>query len=123
MNRGEHEPFQQIFENLESLADKISEVLTCPVTIEDANHRLLAYSSHEPGIDPARMATIVGRRVPEKVINSLWQEGVIPRLLESDDPIRISPINDVGWGIESLFPSVIMKRFSDISGFLRSINT
>jgi len=98
MSKDEKDPFQQIFDNLESLADTISEVLNCPVTIEDANHRLLAYSSHEPGIDPARMATIVGRRVPEKVLNGLWQAGVIPRLLKSEEPIRISPIDDVGLG-------------------------
>jgi DNA-binding PucR family transcriptional regulator len=98
MIHGEQDPFEQSFDDLESLVDKISEVLSCPVTIEDANHRLLVYSSHEPGIDPARIATIVGRRVPEKVINSLWREGVIPKLLDSDEPVRVDAIGDIGLG-------------------------
>ena len=68
------------FNSLEEFADTISEILQCPVTIEDVNHRLLAYSTHAERIDSARVATIMGRRVPEKVINSLWKEGVIPEL-------------------------------------------
>lgn len=80
MNSFSHpqDPFKGTFGSLENLADTISEVLHCPVTIEDANHRLLAYSTHEDSTDPARIATIIGRRVPEKVINSLWRDGVIP---------------------------------------------
>ena len=52
-------PFHRPFDTLESLADTISEVLNSPVTIEDANHHVLAYSSHHPETDPARIATIV----------------------------------------------------------------
>jgi DNA-binding PucR family transcriptional regulator len=88
--------FQKDFSSLEELVDLISEVIHCPVTLEDANHRLLAYSTHDDQTDPARISTIIGRRVPEKVINSLWKEGVIPALLTSDQPIRVNAINDVG---------------------------
>lgn len=92
------EPFKGTFGNLENLVDKISDVLGCPVTIEDANHRLLAYSSHDDQTDPARIATIIGRRVPEKVINSLWKDGVIQRLNQSNTPVRISEIKNIGLG-------------------------
>ncbi|PDY49289.1 PucR family transcriptional regulator, partial [Bacillus cereus] len=74
----------------------MSEILQCPVTIEDVNHRLLAYSTHDERIDSARVATIMGRRVPEKVINSLWKEGIIPELLKKREPIRIKKIDGVG---------------------------
>ncbi|MGE6849566.1 PucR family transcriptional regulator [Bacillus tropicus] len=84
------------FNSLEEFADTISEVLQCPVTIEDVNHRLLAYSTHDERIDSARVATIMGRRVPEKVINSLWKEGIIPELLKKREPIRVKRINGVG---------------------------
>lgn len=94
----EKDPFKETFGNLENLVDKISDVLQCPVTIEDSNHRLLAYSSHEDRTDPARVATIIGRRVPERVINSLWRDGIIPKLNKSEDPVRISEISDVGLG-------------------------
>ncbi|MFV5170095.1 PucR family transcriptional regulator [Bacillus cereus] len=84
------------FNSLEEFADTISEILQCPVTIEDVNHRLLAYSTHDERIDSARVATIMGRRVPEKVINSLWKEGIIPELLTKREPIRVKKIDGVG---------------------------
>lgn len=65
-------PFQGNFDTLESMADTISKNLGCPVTIEDARHRLLAYSSHNQEFtDEARLATIIRRSVPEEVINDL----------------------------------------------------
>ena len=91
-------PFRASFDSLEEFADVISEVLRCPITIEDANHRLLAYSTHDDRTDPARIATIMGRRVPEKVINSLWKEGVIPALLNSREPVRVKTVDDIGLG-------------------------
>ncbi|MFA9557124.1 PucR family transcriptional regulator [Evansella sp. AB-rgal1] len=89
-------PFKGSFGNLENLVDKISDVLRCPVTIEDANHNLLAYSSHDERTDSARIATIIGRKVPERVVNKLWKNGVIPKLAQSEDPIRVSEITEVG---------------------------
>ncbi|WP_018131470.1 PucR family transcriptional regulator [Effusibacillus pohliae] len=111
----EKDPFDGTFDSLETLADTISEVLRCPVTIEDANHRLLAYSSHDTKTDPARIATIIGRRVPEKVINSLWRAGVIPQLLNSDNPIRIPAIHDVGLGNRV---AVAIRTKSEILGYI-----
>lgn len=93
-----NDPFRASFDSLEELADMVSEMLRCPITIEDANHRLLAYSTHDDRTDPARIATIIGRRVPEKVINSLWKEGVIPKLLSSRDPVRVNTLEDIGLG-------------------------
>ncbi|MCD7036224.1 PucR family transcriptional regulator [Metabacillus sp. GX 13764] len=92
------DPFAYHFERLEDMADRISEVLLCPITIEDVNHRLLAYSTHDDCTDQARISTIIGRRVPEKVINSLWKDGTIPKLMETDEPVRVSHIDEVGLG-------------------------
>ncbi|MTH53832.1 PucR family transcriptional regulator [Bacillus mangrovi] len=91
-------PFIYHFDRLEDIADKISEVLSLPITIEDVNHRLLAYSTHDDCTDPARISTIIGRRVPEKVINSLWKDGTIPKLMKTREPIRVHPIDEVGLG-------------------------
>lgn len=93
-----YDPFRENFDSLEEFADVVSEVLQCPVTIEDANHRLIAYSTHDERTDPARISTIIGRRVPEKVINSLWKEGIIPLLLKTRDPIRVKSLDDIGLG-------------------------
>ncbi|WP_160724580.1 PucR family transcriptional regulator [Bacillus sp. USDA818B3_A] len=96
MNTRQPDPFKAAFDSLEELADLISQVLNCPITIEDANHRLLAYSTHDERTDPARIYTIIGRRVPEKVINQLWKEGTIPALLQTREPIRVKNIDDIG---------------------------
>ncbi|MGG4488436.1 PucR family transcriptional regulator [Metabacillus idriensis] len=98
MNKPANEAFNYHADRLEDVADRISEVLQCPITIEDINHRLLAYSTHDDCTDPARISTIIGRRVPEKVINSLWRDGTIPMLLQTDEPIRVKNIDEVGLG-------------------------
>lgn len=97
-NKMEKDPFKRTFGNLEQLVDKIRDVLECPVTIEDVNHRLLAYSTHDDQTDTARIATIISRKVPEKVINRLWKDRVIPRLMQSGEPLRIPEIMDIGLG-------------------------
>ncbi|UOF90272.1 helix-turn-helix domain-containing protein [Fodinisporobacter ferrooxydans] len=116
----EHDPFDEPFENLETLADRISETLQCPVTIEDANHRLLAYSFHDLQTDPARIATIIGRRVPESVINSLWKEGVIQRLLSGDEPIHIPSIQDVGLGSRV---AISIRKNQEVLGYIWVVET
>lgn len=89
-------PFKKSFFDLKELVDGIQENLLCPATIEDTNHRLHAYSSHEDDTDSARIGTIISQRVPEKVINRLWKEGVIPNLMQSDSALRIPHIEDIG---------------------------
>ncbi|MFC0186882.1 PucR family transcriptional regulator [Fictibacillus aquaticus] len=113
MKQTEH--FKGTFGSLENLADRISDVLDCPVTIEDRNHRLLAYSTHEDSTDPARIATIIGRRVPEKVINSLWKDGVIPTLQKSGDPLRVKSINQVGLGDRV---AVSIRKNEEVLGYI-----
>lgn len=90
-------PFIHI-DSLGDLVDTISDLLGCPVTVEDVNFRLLAYSSHAKVTDAARIATIINRQVPEDLINSLWREGVIHQLKNSDNPIHVFPIDDAGFG-------------------------
>ncbi|UCZ51526.1 helix-turn-helix domain-containing protein [Bacillus shivajii] len=114
-NQLDYDPFKGSFGSLENLVDKISDVMECPVTIEDANHRLLAYSSHDDRTDSARIATIMGRRVPENVINSLWKDGVIPTLNKSEDPIRISKITGVGLGNRV---AIAIRTKTEILGYI-----
>ncbi|HDR8183493.1 TPA: PucR family transcriptional regulator [Bacillus thuringiensis] len=103
------------FDSLEEFADIISEILQCPITVEDVNHRLLAYSTHDERTDSARIATIMGRRVPEKVINNLWKEGVIPTLLKSSEPIHVKKIDNIGFG-DRVAISIWHKE--DVLGFI-----
>ncbi|MCG7406189.1 helix-turn-helix domain-containing protein [Paenibacillus sp. ACRRX] len=111
----DHNPFDRHFDSLESIADTISEVVQCPVTIEDASHKLLAYSSHDPETDPARIATIIGRRVPENVISALWKEGIIQQIMTSHEPIRISQISEVGLGDRI---AIAIRNNQDVLGYI-----
>jgi DNA-binding PucR family transcriptional regulator len=101
--------------NLENLADNLRDMLHCPVTIEDVNHRLLSYSSHDSHTDPARINTIIQRRVPEKVINRLWQEGIILKLMQGEEPVRIEGIEDIGLGNRV---AVSIRKNNEVIGYI-----
>ena len=109
------DPFKESFDSLEKLADVIGTVLARPITIEDAHHRLLSYSSHDQETDPARISTIIGRRVPEKVINSLWKHGVMQRLANSAEPVRVSAIDAVGLGNRV---AISVRKDGEILGYI-----
>jgi DNA-binding PucR family transcriptional regulator len=115
VNTIHNDPFKAAFDSLEEFADLISQVLMCPITIEDANHRLLAYSTHDERTDPARISTIIGRRVPEKVINQLWKEGTIPALLKTKEPIRVESMNDIGLGTRV---AISIWKQEEVLGFI-----
>lgn len=112
---GKKESFKGIFGDLMEFADRISSVLGCPVTIEDGNHRVLAYSIHDDTTDQARISTIIGRRVPEKVINSLWREGILPEILKSDKPVQVPSIHEVGLGKRA---AISIRKNSEVLGFI-----
>ncbi|WP_042349926.1 helix-turn-helix domain-containing protein [Bacillus massiliigorillae] len=107
--------FKGIHGDLVEFADRISHVLGCPVTIEDANHRVLAYSIHDDLSDPVRISTIMNRRVPEKIINNLWKEGVIPSLLKDDSPIIIPSMSELGFGKRA---AVSIRKNQEVIGFI-----
>lgn len=107
--------FAHKYESIEMLADRISEALLCPITIEDANHQIIAYSRHEGDIDPVRIATIMRRRVPEPVINSLWKSGAIPQLFKTSDPVVIPAINQVALGERV---AISVRKQQKVIGFI-----
>jgi hypothetical protein len=68
------------FGDLFRLADAAAAVVDAPVTIEDANSRVLAYSARQDRTDPARISTIMGRRVPDDVLARFRSRGVFREL-------------------------------------------
>lgn len=109
------ELFKDDFDSLEGLADRIGKVLDCPITIEDSNHRIISYSTHEENVDDARIATIVRRKVPENVINSLWKHGVMAKLFEGDEPVIVPAIEKVGLGKRI---AVSVRKNNEVLGFI-----
>lgn len=62
------------------LADAVAAVVDAPVTIEDVSSRVLAYSARQDLTDPARIATVLGRRIPDDVLAKFRSRGVFREL-------------------------------------------
>lgn len=78
--------------DLFALADALAGSVGGPVTIEDQHSGVLAYSSRQETADQARMATILGRRVPDEIRAELTARGVHAHLAASDAPLFVEPI-------------------------------
>ncbi len=112
-------PFlQKSYESLDTLAEAIGQAIRAPITIENRHHQLLAYSTHPDSTDPARIATIIGRRVPETVIEDLWESGMLQHVIDSDDPVVIPARLAVGLGERA---AVVIKQHDDVLGYIWSL--
>ena len=78
--------------DLFALANAISTLLDAPVTIEDRNSRVLAFSGRQDEADPSRIATILGRQVPQRFTRILEERGVFHTLYRSEEPIEVAPM-------------------------------
>lgn len=114
---GYQELFSQLRQDdsLDLLADRIGDFLECPITIEDSNHRIISYSKHKENVDEARIATIISRKVPDKIINSLWKNGIMAKLFESDEPVIVPAIKEVGLGNRV---AVSIRKHNEVLGFI-----
>ncbi|MFD0297259.1 PucR family transcriptional regulator [Streptomyces sp. NPDC127061] len=77
--------------DLFALANAIAALLDAPVTIEDRNSRVLAFSGRQDEADPSRVETILGRQVPERFTRELEKEGVFERLYRDHGPVYVYP--------------------------------
>lgn len=102
-------------DSLQTLVEKISEVMGTPVTIEDAEHRLLAYSSHDPNTDPARIATIVGRKVPADVVRALYESGAMQQLLDTWEPVHVEGMSEVGLNSRM---AIAIRHYDEVIGYI-----
>ncbi|MEV4088583.1 PucR family transcriptional regulator, partial [Nonomuraea fuscirosea] len=75
--------------DLFALADNLADVVGGAVTIEDRHSRVLAYSRSQEGGDPARLETILGRRVPDRLRELLQRRGVFAHLAATDEPVFV----------------------------------
>lgn len=92
--------------DLFALANAIATLLNAPVTIEDRNSRVVAFSGRQHEADPARIETVLGRQVPERFARQLEERGVFQELYRSEDPIDVGPV-DTTEGLPS-FPRVAL---------------
>lgn len=74
--------------DLFSLANAVAAMVGGPVTIEDPQSRVLAYSNLGHPIDEARRQTILGRRIPEEWMDRLRGEDFFAKLWASEDVVQ-----------------------------------
>jgi DNA-binding PucR family transcriptional regulator len=80
--------------DLFAVANAVASLLDAPITIEDRNSRVLAFSSRQDEADAPRVETILGRQVPERLSRILRERGVFRDLHRSDRPVYIDDIPD-----------------------------
>jgi hypothetical protein len=78
--------------DLFALANAAAALLDAPVTIEDRNSRVLAFSGRQDEADTARVETILGRQVPQRYSRLLTESGVFRELYRSDQPVYVPPL-------------------------------
>ncbi|GLO67926.1 MULTISPECIES: PucR family transcriptional regulator [Oceanobacillus] len=110
-----HKRLNDIVTSPNQLADNIADLFECPITIEDSNHHVISYSQHKDDIDQVRISTIINRKVPDKVINAFWKKGYMPKLIDSDDPVVIPEIQEVGLGNRI---AISVRKQNEILGFI-----
>ncbi|MCS7475719.1 PucR family transcriptional regulator [Umezawaea endophytica] len=76
----------ELISDLFVVANALADALCAPVTIEDNQSRLLAYSALHEVADVARSATILGHRVPDAFLKQVRRLGVVKRLLTETEP-------------------------------------
>lgn len=81
--------------DLFGFANSLAARLRGPVTVEDPQSHVLAYSSVSDEVDEPRKETILGRQVPQKYTRVLQERGVIRRLLTSDDVVHMDAMPEV----------------------------
>ncbi|WP_406317440.1 helix-turn-helix domain-containing protein [Streptosporangium sp. NBC_01639] len=79
-----------------AFADTLAAEVGSAVTIEDQMSRVLAYSGLQQTADPARLETILGRRVPDTMRRLFKREGVFAHLATSDEPLFVAPSAEHG---------------------------
>lgn len=76
--------------DLFALANAVAAMVGGPVTIEDPQSRVLAFSSLDEPIDQYRREAILNRRVPEKWIKQFHDAGVFRQLWSTDEVVEVT---------------------------------
>jgi DNA-binding PucR family transcriptional regulator len=86
-----------------------------PATIEDADSRLLAFSTPQDPVDERRRRTILGRATPDEYQRGMRHAGVFLRLHESAEPMLLPA--DPGEGLRARL-AIAIKTGEEVLGYL-----
>ena len=80
----------EVISDLFAVANALADTLGAPITIEDNQSRLLAYSALQGDVDAARAATVLGHRVPHEFRHEVRRLGVARRMLTETEPFFVA---------------------------------
>jgi len=106
--------------DLFAVANAISSLLDAPVTIEDRQSRVLAFSARQGEADASRAETILDRQVPERYARILIDRGVFRDLYRLDGPIIVDPIL-LGDGVRSQRIAIAVRAGDEILGSIWAV--
>lgn len=102
--------------DLFAVANAIASLLDAPITIEDRNSRVLAFSGRQDEADASRVETILGRQVPERYARILNERGVFRELHRSDQPVFVSPVPDERDGFSKPRMAIAVRAGDEVLG-------
>lgn len=79
--------------DLFALANTVATLVDAPITIEDRNFQVLAFSGRQEEADQARFDTIIGRKVQPSITQAYQALGVFKELYNSQKPLYLAPVN------------------------------
>jgi hypothetical protein len=100
--------------DLFALANAIAALVDAPVTIEDRNSRVLAFSGRQDEADQGRIETVLGRQVPERYWKMLSERGVFRELYRSVRPISLDWLPEDG--VSQMRVAIAVRAGDEILG-------
>ncbi|SEE72384.1 PucR family transcriptional regulator [Jiangella alba] len=77
--------------DLFALANAIAEILDAPVTVEDRDSRVLAFSIRQEEADPSRVGAILNRQVTPWATQDLQERGIFRQLYRTQEALFVEP--------------------------------
>ncbi|MCW2763718.1 MAG: PucR family transcriptional regulator [Marmoricola sp.] len=75
--------------DLFSLANSIATLLDAPITIEDLDSNIVAFSANQTGADQIRREGVIGRRVPAGILALHKQSKIFREIYSSERPVFV----------------------------------
>ncbi|MGB3495923.1 MAG: PucR family transcriptional regulator ligand-binding domain-containing protein [Elainellaceae cyanobacterium] len=104
--------------DLNELAETMAGLLNRSIAIESTLFQVLA-AAQRGAIDDVRAQSIKGGHAAKLIVDRLLQEGIYARLAKALQPIRLSPLPDVGMTMARIVAPIVVKR--EIHGYIWTI--
>ena len=81
---------------IQVLVDELAALIKRPITLEDVNGNLIAYSVHEDPVDRVRLETLLRRGPSKDTLETLIKHGVYEKIHSSPGVVRLGPVPELG---------------------------